>query len=121
MREDYWDCWSRLRGPSRWWVQLVVDVVSPEEEGICTGKYFSKGGLLGLLEQAAGSFLMVGTTSSRCCLPRGGRHLYWKYFSEGGLLGLLEQAAGSFQMVGTTSSRCCLPRGGRHLYWEVLQ
>ena len=76
MREDYWDCWSRLRGPSRWLVQLVVDVVSPEEEGICTGKYFSEGGLLGLLEQAAGSFQMVGTTSSRCCLPRGGRHLY---------------------------------------------
>lgn len=35
------------------------DVVSPEEEGICTGKYFSEGGLLGLLEQAAGSFQMV--------------------------------------------------------------
>ncbi|KAI0241313.1 Dedicator of cytokinesis protein 7 [Lamellibrachia satsuma] len=35
------------------------DVVSPEEEGICTGKYFSEGGLLGLLEQAAGSFQMA--------------------------------------------------------------
>ncbi|XP_014668067.1 PREDICTED: dedicator of cytokinesis protein 7-like [Priapulus caudatus] len=32
------------------------DVVSPDEEGICTGKYFSESGLVGLLEQAASSF-----------------------------------------------------------------
>ncbi|XP_052826042.1 dedicator of cytokinesis protein 7 isoform X2 [Octopus bimaculoides] len=36
------------------------DVVSPEEEGICTGKYFSESGLIGLLEQACGSFSMCG-------------------------------------------------------------
>ena len=35
------------------------DVVSPDEEGICTGKYFSESGLVGLLEQAAGAFIMV--------------------------------------------------------------
>lgn len=35
------------------------DVVSPDEEGICTGKYFSEHGLVGLLEQAASSFTMV--------------------------------------------------------------
>jgi hypothetical protein len=35
------------------------DVVSPDEEGICTGKYFSENGLVGLLEQAASSFNMV--------------------------------------------------------------
>ena len=35
------------------------DVVSPDEEGICTGKYFSEVGLVGLLEQAASSFNMV--------------------------------------------------------------
>ncbi|ESP02458.1 hypothetical protein LOTGIDRAFT_199704 [Lottia gigantea] len=36
------------------------DVVSPDEEGICTGKYFTENGLVGLLEQAAGSFTMGG-------------------------------------------------------------
>lgn len=35
------------------------DVLSPEEEGICAGKYFSESGLVGLLEQAAASFNMV--------------------------------------------------------------
>ena len=37
------------------------DVVSPDEEGICTGKYFTESGLIGLLEQAASSFNMVRT------------------------------------------------------------
>uniref|UniRef100_A0A3B3THC4 Dedicator of cytokinesis 6 n=1 Tax=Poecilia latipinna TaxID=48699 RepID=A0A3B3THC4_9TELE len=35
------------------------DVLSPEEEGICAGKYFSEAGLVGLLEQAAASFNMA--------------------------------------------------------------
>uniref|UniRef100_A0A8C5CGL4 Dedicator of cytokinesis protein 7-like n=1 Tax=Gadus morhua TaxID=8049 RepID=A0A8C5CGL4_GADMO len=35
------------------------DILSPEEEGICTGKYFSESGLVGLLEQAAASFNMA--------------------------------------------------------------
>lgn len=35
------------------------DVVSPDEEGICSGKYFTEAGLIGLLEQAASSFSMV--------------------------------------------------------------
>ncbi|XP_069126839.1 dedicator of cytokinesis protein 7-like isoform X2 [Argopecten irradians] len=35
------------------------DVVSPDEEGICTGKYFTESGLVGLLEQAASSFSMA--------------------------------------------------------------
>lgn len=35
------------------------DVVSPDEEGICSGKYFTEVGLVGLLEQAAASFSMV--------------------------------------------------------------
>ncbi|KPP58442.1 hypothetical protein Z043_123733, partial [Scleropages formosus] len=34
------------------------DVLSPEEEGICAGKYFTESGLVGLLEQAASSFNM---------------------------------------------------------------
>uniref|UniRef100_A0A8C4S6X1 Dedicator of cytokinesis 7 n=1 Tax=Erpetoichthys calabaricus TaxID=27687 RepID=A0A8C4S6X1_ERPCA len=36
------------------------DVVSPDEEGICSGKYFTEAGLVGLLEQAAASFSMDG-------------------------------------------------------------
>lgn len=40
------------------------DVLSPEEEGICAGKYFSESGLVGLLEQAAASFNMVLLTLS---------------------------------------------------------
>ncbi|MGH0182292.1 UNVERIFIED_CONTAM: hypothetical protein FKN15_008844 [Acipenser sinensis] len=35
------------------------DILSPEEEGICAGKYFTESGLIGLLEQAAASFHMV--------------------------------------------------------------
>uniref|UniRef100_A0A670ZWZ7 Dedicator of cytokinesis protein 7 n=1 Tax=Pseudonaja textilis TaxID=8673 RepID=A0A670ZWZ7_PSETE len=34
------------------------DVVSPDEEGICSGKYFTEAGLVGLLEQAAACFSM---------------------------------------------------------------
>ncbi|XP_073443619.1 dedicator of cytokinesis protein 6 isoform X7 [Dendrobates tinctorius] len=34
------------------------DVVSPDEEGICAGKYFTEAGLVGLLEQACVSFSM---------------------------------------------------------------
>uniref|UniRef100_A0A8C7E575 Dedicator of cytokinesis 7 n=1 Tax=Naja naja TaxID=35670 RepID=A0A8C7E575_NAJNA len=36
------------------------DVVSPDEEGICSGKYFTEAGLVGLLEQAAACFSMAG-------------------------------------------------------------
>ncbi|XP_052414224.1 dedicator of cytokinesis protein 7 isoform X9 [Carassius gibelio] len=36
------------------------DVVSPDEEGICSGKYFTEAGLVGLLEQAAASFSVAG-------------------------------------------------------------
>ncbi|XP_071010793.1 dedicator of cytokinesis protein 7 isoform X13 [Oncorhynchus clarkii lewisi] len=36
------------------------DVVSPDEEGICSGKYFTEAGLVGLLDQAASSFSMAG-------------------------------------------------------------
>ncbi|KAJ7316681.1 hypothetical protein JRQ81_002843, partial [Phrynocephalus forsythii] len=36
------------------------DVLSPDEEGICSGKSFTEQGLVGLLEQAASSFNMGG-------------------------------------------------------------
>ena len=35
------------------------DVVSPDEEGICTGQFFTENGLVGLLEQAAQLFNVV--------------------------------------------------------------
>lgn len=41
------------------------DVVSPDEEGICSGKYFTEIGLVGLLEQAAASFSMVRSDDKR--------------------------------------------------------
>ncbi|XP_064626372.1 dedicator of cytokinesis protein 7-like isoform X5 [Lineus longissimus] len=40
------------------------DVVSPDGEGICTGKYFTESGMIGLLEQAASSFNMAGMYES---------------------------------------------------------
>jgi len=43
------------------------DVVSPDEEGICTGKYFSESGLIGLMEQAAGAFSMVCVVHVQLC------------------------------------------------------
>ena len=39
------------------------DVVSPDEEGICTGTYFTENGLVGLLEQAASFFNLVSHKS----------------------------------------------------------
>lgn len=36
------------------------DVVSPNEDGVCTEKYFSTPGLVGLLEQAADAFSLAG-------------------------------------------------------------
>lgn len=35
------------------------DVLSPDEDGICSGRYFSESGLVGLLEQAAELFSTV--------------------------------------------------------------
>ncbi|CAG2247018.1 DOCK6_7_8 [Mytilus edulis] len=70
------------------------DVVSPDEEGICTGKYFTESGLVGLMEQAASSFTMVS------CLPDEEGICTGKYFTESGLVGLMEQAASSFTMAG---------------------
>nr|CAD7402776.1 unnamed protein product [Timema poppensis] len=36
------------------------DVLSPEEEGVCLGNYFTESGLVGLLEQAASAFHSAG-------------------------------------------------------------
>ncbi|GAB1288661.1 Dedicator of cytokinesis protein 7 [Apodemus speciosus] len=45
------------------------DVVSPDEEGICSGKYFTESGLVGLLEQAAASFSMFRLSWNSFCRP----------------------------------------------------
>ncbi|UYV65251.1 DOCK6 [Cordylochernes scorpioides] len=39
------------------------DILSPDEEGVCTGKYFTEPGLVGLLEQGANSFNLVSGVS----------------------------------------------------------
>ena len=79
------------------------DIVSPDEEGICSGKYFTESGLVGLLEQAASSFNMVSVcmwevsgwdrpTSSTWSVSGVGGDMGWAD-------GLLKQAASSFNMV----------------------
>lgn len=41
------------------------DVLCPDEEGFCAGKYFTENGLVGLLEQAANSFHLVNGVISQ--------------------------------------------------------
>lgn len=36
------------------------DILTPDEDGVCSGRYFSETGLVGLLEQAAELFIQVG-------------------------------------------------------------
>ena len=43
------------------------DVLCPDEEGFCTGKYFTENGLTGLLEQAANSFYIVSEELTIIC------------------------------------------------------
>lgn len=35
------------------------DILSPDEDGVCSGRYFTESGLVGLLEQAAELFSNV--------------------------------------------------------------
>ena len=44
------------------------DVLCPDEEGFCTGKYFTENGLVGLLEQAASSFQIVRSSICVRCV-----------------------------------------------------
>jgi len=44
------------------------DVVSPGDEGICTGKYFTENGFIGLMEQAAVFLTHVCLVDSFFCL-----------------------------------------------------
>lgn len=41
------------------------DILSPDEEGFCSGKHFTELGLVGLLEQAAAYFTMVRPAAGR--------------------------------------------------------
>ena len=40
------------------------DTLSPDEDGVCSGRYFTESGLVGLLEQAAELFSTVSSHSS---------------------------------------------------------
>lgn len=42
------------------------DILSPDEDGVCSGRYFTESGLVGLLEQAAELFSNV----RQRCRPR---------------------------------------------------
>ena len=62
---------------------MSEDVVSPNEEGMCTGKYFSESGLVGLLEQASSSFSQAGMFECvnlvyKILIPIAERNRDWK-------------------------------------------
>lgn len=40
------------------------DILSPDEDGVCSGRYFTESGLVGLLEQAAELFSTVSQQNS---------------------------------------------------------
>lgn len=40
------------------------DILSPDEDGVCSGRYFTESGLVGLLEQAAELFSTVSQQKS---------------------------------------------------------
>lgn len=41
------------------------DTLSPDEDGVCSGRYFTESGLVGLLEQAAELFSTVSVSRAR--------------------------------------------------------
>lgn len=49
------------------------DTLSPDEDGVCSGRYFTESGLVGLLEQAAELF----STVSAHAVPEPGLGLGW--------------------------------------------
>nr|XP_032636262.1 dedicator of cytokinesis protein 6 isoform X2 [Chelonoidis abingdonii] len=84
------------------------DVLSPDEEGICSGKFFTELGLVGLLEQAAAFFTMVSAQGTALLPP----------LAEGGSLpgGALEWGGGCAGL-----GRGCLGLGepGRGRPWPL--
>lgn len=48
------------------------DTLSPDEDGVCSGRYFTESGLVGLLEQAAELFSTVSAHSGPGAWPRTG-------------------------------------------------
>lgn len=55
------------------------DILSPDEDGVCSGRYFTESGLVGLLEQAAELFSNVRQPSyihvSDICVESSHRNL----------------------------------------------
>lgn len=57
-------CWVLLQNISSNVLEesaVSDDTLSPDEDGVCSGRYFTESGLVGLLEQAAELFSTVGT------------------------------------------------------------
>lgn len=61
------DCFSSQNISSNVLEESAVsdDILSPDEDGVCSGRYFTESGLVGLLEQAAELF---STVSQQYCL-----------------------------------------------------
>lgn len=62
------------------------DILSPDEEGFCSGKHFTELGLVGLLEQAAIYFTMVRLGAAAGHRARAG----WHHGSTGGPIPALD-------------------------------
>lgn len=51
------------------------DTLSPDEDGVCSGRYFTESGLVGLLEQAAELFSTVSVYRAHSTLHRTQRSM----------------------------------------------
>lgn len=49
--------------------EVSDDTLSPDEDGVCSGRYFTESGLVGLLEQAAELFSTVSAHSGPRAWP----------------------------------------------------
>lgn len=74
------------------------DILSPDEEGFCSGKNFTDLGLVGLLEQAAAYFTMVRARASGHKLGQCGtdRQLAKHFPGQGFRVGSKRQACCAF-------------------------
>lgn len=70
-------CWVLLQNISSNVLEesaVSDDTLSPDEDGVCSGRYFTESGLVGLLEQAAELFSTVSVSkapSAFLTFPRG--------------------------------------------------
>lgn len=65
-------CWLLLQNISSNVLEesaVSDDTLSPDEDGVCSGRYFTESGLVGLLEQAAELFSTVSASKAPSVLP----------------------------------------------------